>query len=639
MSTFEILVVGAGHAGVEAALAAARLGKRVALLTHDLEGCCRMPCNPALGGLGKGHLVREIDALGGQQGLAGDASGIHFRRLNTRKGAAVRGTRVQCDKPRYSALMGQVCREQAGLTLLVGAAVGLRFEGRRVAGVLLQDGAELAARSTIITTGTFLGGMLYVGEESQAGGRQGEPAASALSSALSALGLPMGRLKTGTPCRLDRRSLDYDAMEPQPGDTPPPRLSAGEPWPEHRPPLPQVHCHITHTNERTHELIRQNLERSAIFSGAISSRGPRYCPSVEDKIVRFADRDRHQIFVEPEGLDTELVYPNGISTSLPQDVQEQLVHSIRGFEQARIVCFGYAVEYDYVEPTALEVTLAVRDQPGLYLAGQINGTTGYEEAAAQGLWAGVNASLALDGREPLVLRRDQAYAGVLVDDLVTRGVGGEPYRMFTSRAEYRLLLREDNAGDRLTPIGRELGLIDDRRWARYCAQRERRERLGLALEHERVPREAATLDALLDQVGTVPARVGQPLSELLRRPEVSLALLLEAGLLADVLDEPLAAEDREALEIAIKYAPYIERQELDAARLIRLEEQQLPATVDYAAVHGLSCEVVEKLSARQPRTLAQAQRIPGITPAALALLQVHVAAGQRSGRSASVERE
>ncbi|PID38671.1 MAG: tRNA uridine-5-carboxymethylaminomethyl(34) synthesis enzyme MnmG [Proteobacteria bacterium] len=636
---FDILVVGAGHAGVEAALAAARLRKRVALLSYDLDACCRMPCNPALGGLGKGHLVREIDALGGQQGIAGDASGIHFRRLNTRKGAAVRGTRVQCDKQRYSALMGRVCREQPGLRALAGGAAGLRFdEAGRVCGVRLEDGSELAARITIITTGTFLGGMLHVGDESRAGGRQGEPAATALSSALTALGLPMGRLKTGTPCRLDRRSLDYEAMEPQPGDVPPPRLSAGEPWPDSRPPLRQVHCHITYTNAQTHELIRANLDRSAIFSGAITSRGPRYCPSIEDKIVRFADRDRHQIFVEPEGLDTELVYPNGISTSLPHEVQEQLVRSIRGFERAEIVRYGYAVEYDYVDPTALEASLAVRGQPGLYLAGQINGTTGYEEAAAQGLLAGINAARELDEREPLVLRRDQAYAGVLIDDLVTRGVGGEPYRMFTSRAEYRLLLREDNAADRLTPLGRELGLIGDARWARYCAQRARREQLGATLAAGRVPRDAtilASLDARLEGAGTVPARVGQPLIELLRRPEVTLALLraagvLEEGLAQDEQGADLLAEDLEALEIAIKYAPYIERQELDAARLARLEAQRLPHDVDYQAVCGLSREVVEKLEARRPRTLAQAQRIPGITPAALALLQVHCAARERA---------
>ncbi|MCK5796621.1 MAG: tRNA uridine-5-carboxymethylaminomethyl(34) synthesis enzyme MnmG, partial [Deltaproteobacteria bacterium] len=622
MRTVDIVVVGAGHAGVEAALAAARLGRSVALITHDPAAACRASCNPALGGLGKGHLVREIDALGGQQGLAGDAAGIHFRRLNTRKGAAVRGTRVQIDKRIYSAFMRRACEAQAGLALVRGAVTGLRTQGGRVAGVILEDGAEVVARMTILTTGTFLGGTLYVGDEKWPGGRRDEPAASDLSVALSRLGLPVERLKTGTPCRLDGDSLDYDRMEEQPGDVPAPHLSAWSQWPEDRPPQPQMRCYITYTNVQTHDVIGENLHLSAIFSGAIHSRGPRYCPSIEDKIVRFADRARHQIFVEPEGLSTTLVYPNGISTSLPRDVQDTFVHSIVGFERARIVHYGYAVEYDYVDPMALTSSLRVRALDGLYLAGQVNGTTGYEEAAAQGLLAGINASRELDDAAPVILRRDQAYAGVMIDDLITQGVGGEPYRMFTSRAEYRLLLREDNATDRLTPLGRELGLIDDTRWARYVEAREGRERLASTIEGAQVPRDPArrlALDKLLEAEGTVKARPGQSLAELLRRPEVGVGLLTKAGLLPAA--PPAIAE---AVEIATKYAPYIQRQELDAERLAHLEAQEIPQELDYSAISGLSLEVVEKLSARRPRTLGQAQRIPGITPAALALLQIHL---------------
>lgn len=628
--TIDIVVIGAGHAGVEAALAATRLlahrspaasgtSPRVVLLTQREDAVARMSCNPALGGLGKGHLVREVDALGGAMGEVGDATGIHFRRLNTRKGAAVRGTRVQSDMAAYSAAMRQRVRAQPGLELASGEVVDLIVRGGRLCGLELADGTTLEAKAVVLTTGTFLGGQLHVGSRQTPGGRVGEPAATRLSAALRALGLPLARLKTGTPCRLDRRSIDFSRLEAQPGDTPPPRLSAWSRWPDGRPPLRQVPCHITYTNPRTHDVIRANLERSAIYAGAISSRGPRYCPSIEDKIVRFADRERHQVFVEPEGLDSELVYPNGISTSLPEDAQEALVRSIAGFEQARIVRFGYAVEYDYVDPTNLRTSLELRDLEGLYLAGQINGTTGYEEAAAQGLLAGVNAAQALCDGEPLLLRRDQAYTGVLVDDLVTRGVGAEPYRMFTSRAEYRLLLREDNATARLTPLARELGLIDESRWQRFCEQQEAEAKLAATLVETCVPRQPDALDAELVATGNGKARPGQTLAELLRRPEVDLALLMRTGLLPEV-----DAMVGEPVEIATKYAPYIERQREEAAKLARLDDQRLPTALDYGAISGLSNEVREKLARQRPQSLGQAGRIPGMTPAALALLAVNL---------------
>ncbi|MCB9555846.1 MAG: tRNA uridine-5-carboxymethylaminomethyl(34) synthesis enzyme MnmG [Deltaproteobacteria bacterium] len=616
----DVVVVGAGHAGVEAALAAARMGKRVALVTLRSDAIGRMSCNPAIGGLGKGHLVREVDALGGQMGLCADATAIQFRRLNQRKGAAVRGTRVQSDRKRYSQAMARTVAAQDRLVVIEGEVAALKLQGQQVSGIELADGTGVDCRAVIITTGTFLSGALYVGEQRTPGGRIGEQAASALSSALLALGLRLGRLKTGTPCRLDKRSLDYDRMTIQPGDTPPPRLSAWSEFVGGKPPLPQLPCHITYTNERTHEIIRNNLHRSAMYSGAISGTGPRYCPAIEDKIVRFADRERHQIFVEPEGIDSALIYPNGISTSLPADVQEQLVHSISGFENAKLVTLGYAVEYDFADPRQLEPTLAVRDHRGLYFAGQLNGTTGYEEAAAQGLIAGINAVRWLDEQAPLILRRDQAYIGVMIDDLVNRGTE-EPYRMFTSRAEYRLLLREDNAVERLTPIGRELGLIDDSRYALYSDRRQRAAALGTLLETTRVHGHQQ-LDEKLRALGTPAARRGITLAELLLRPQVALAHYREVGVLPPAeVDDSLIDEQ---VELAIKYAGYIDKQREQAERLARLEDQKIPQDLDYQALKGLSNEVREKLVRSRPLSLGQAARIPGVTPAAIAILSVQL---------------
>jgi tRNA uridine 5-carboxymethylaminomethyl modification enzyme len=626
--TRDIVVVGAGHAGVEAALAASRMGLEVALVTSDVDAVCRMSCNPALGGLGKGHLVREIDAIGGQMGLCADATAIQFRRLNTRKGAAVRGSRVQSDKSAYSRQMAEVVRQQARLSILSGEVTEVLLEGARVVGVRVGADQRIACRAVVLTTGTFLAGLMHVGDRQTPGGRHGERSADALAQSLRAAGLPLLRLKTGTPARLDGNTLDFERMQLQPGDDPPPRMSYWSSWRDGKPPMPQVPCHITYTNARTHELIRDNLHRSAIYSGAISSTGPRYCPSIEDKIVRFADRDRHQIFVEPEGLQTDWFYPNGISTSLPAEVQLELVRSIEGFERAEVRRFGYAVEYDYCDPLQLEASLQVRGIAGLYFAGQINGTTGYEEAAAQGLMAGINASLSCSERDALRLRRDQAYIGVLIDDLVTRGVGGEPYRMFTSRAEYRLLLREDNAATRLTPLGRDLGLIDDSRWALFCERNARAGRLEQTLYDTRV-QQRSPVQLWLERAGTAPARPGTSLAELLRRPEVTLNLLEQAGLVPRDLCDADAHDWRLALEHAevnIKYAPYIERQREQAERLARLEDRQLPAQLDYGRIAGLSGELREKLQRQRPISLAQASRIPGMTPAAIALLDVHARA-------------
>jgi tRNA uridine 5-carboxymethylaminomethyl modification enzyme len=601
------------------------MGCRVALLTRDLGAIARMSCNPAIGGLGKAHLVREVDALGGQMGLCAEATAIQFRRLNCRKGAAVRATRVQSDRARYSAAMAAVLRGQPGLELVEAEATALRCGDGRVHGVALGDGRALEARAVVLTTGTFLDGLLHVGLESRPGGRDGEPPARELALSLRALGLPLGRLKTGTPCRLDRASIDFSRLEEQPGDQPPPRLSFWSDWPEGRPPLPQRSCHITYTNARTHEVIRRGLDRSPLFCGIIQGVGPRYCPSIEDKVVRFPDRARHHVFLEPEGLDVPEVYPNGISTSLPLDVQEELVHSIVGLESARLLRPGYAVEYDFVDPRALDHALAVKDLPGLFLAGQINGTSGYEEAAAQGLLAGINAAEAVRGEPPLTLRRDQAYLGVMVDDLALQGTS-EPYRMFTARAEHRLLLREDNADERLTPIGRRLGLIDEERWARFCRRREQAARLREHLTRTRVSAEGPLLE-LLEQAGTTPPRTGAPLLELLRRPQVGLALLAQAGLLPDELrGEPMVLEQ---LELSVKYEGYIRRQLEEAERLSCLEATVLPE-LDLAAIPGLRAELREKLARLRPRTLGEASRIPGMTPAAVALLEIHARA--RRGR-------
>ncbi|MEE8310918.1 MAG: tRNA uridine-5-carboxymethylaminomethyl(34) synthesis enzyme MnmG [Candidatus Binatia bacterium] len=616
---FDVLVVGAGHAGIEAGLAAARLGKRTAMLTVKAENVGQMSCNPAIGGIGKGHLVREIDALGGEMGRAIDECGIQFRRLNTRKGPAVRATRAQADKELYRRRMGRVVRSTPGLTLLEAEAVELTTRGGRIAGVLTREGRCLEARAVVLTTGTFLEGRMFTGRDSSEGGRAGDPAAVGLGDSLRALGLETGRLKTGTCPRLDARTIDYGRLVEQPGESPPPLFSFGPSGP----PAGAVSCHITYTNPETHRIIRDAIHLSAMYNGTIRSRGPRYCPSIEDKLVRFPDREQHRIFLEPEGLDTFEVYPNGLSTSLPLEVQHAFVASIHGLERARILRPGYAIEYDYVLPTQLDATLAVSDCPGLYLAGQINGTTGYEEAAAQGLVAGINASRWLDGVAPLLLRRDQAYIGVLVDDLVTRGVDGEPYRMFTSRAEYRLMLRQDNADLRLAGITHEVGLLDAERRAALHAKHGSFGRALAALHATRVNPDRRVRMAI-EAVGEPAPSTPISAFDLLRRPGLEYADVARvAGL------ERLAADVEEQLAAEAKYAGYISRQTDEIERMRGLESATLPHDFRYADVAGLSAEATEKLGRVRPRSLGQAARIGGITPAAVAAVAVHLKKRQR----------
>jgi tRNA uridine 5-carboxymethylaminomethyl modification enzyme len=623
MHSHDVIVIGGGHAGTEAALAAARAGARTLLVSHSLETVGAMSCNPAIGGIGKGHLVREIDALGGAMARAADAAGIQWRTLNASKGPAVRATRCQADRALYRAAIRRIVEAQPGLALFQAAVDEVLLAGDRVRGVRTSTGLVFEAPCVVLTAGTFLAGRIHVGEANHAGGRAGEAPSNALAAFLREAQLPAGRLKTGTPPRIDARSVDLDAMELQPGDDPRPVFSfLGSPADHPR----QVPCHITWTSERTHALIRAALHRSPMFSGAIEGVGPRYCPSIEDKVVRFADRERHQVFVEPEGLDGIELYPNGISTSLPFDVQLEVVRSIRGFERAVITRPGYAIEYDYFDPRGLHASLASKAVQGLFLAGQVNGTTGYEEAAAQGLLAGLNAARAARGEAPWVPRRDEAYLGVLVDDLVTRGVT-EPYRMFTSRAEYRLQLREDNADTRLTPVGRALGLVDEARHAAW------------ARKHEAVRGELARLRATwASPVNALGAEVApllaHPLTreanafDLLRRPEVGYAALMATSL-GPGLADPAAAEQ---VEIEAMYAGYLERQREEIARAARHEATAIPAGFDYAAVPGLGTEVIERLARLRPDTLGQAARVPGVTPAAISLLLVHLV--KRRGRAA-----
>ncbi|WP_028875894.1 tRNA uridine-5-carboxymethylaminomethyl(34) synthesis enzyme MnmG [Teredinibacter turnerae] len=611
---FDVIVIGGGHAGTEACLAAARMGCKTLLLSHNIETLGQMSCNPAIGGIGKSHLVKEIDALGGAMAKATDKGGIQFRVLNNRKGPAVRATRAQADRVLYKAAVREILENQPNLTIFQQAADDLVVEGETVRGVVTQMGVTFLAPTVVLTAGTFLGGRIHIGLENHSGGRAGDPPSIALADRLRELPLRVDRLKTGTPPRIDARSVNFDGLDEQWGDSPTPVMSFLGSQKDHP---RQTCCWVTHTNERTHDIIRSGFDRSPMFTGVIEGVGPRYCPSIEDKVNRFADKNSHLIFIEPEGLTTHELYPNGISTSLPFDIQLALVRSIKGFENAHIVRPGYAIEYDFFNPQDLQYSLETKVISGLFFAGQINGTTGYEEAGAQGLLAGANAALKAQGKEPWCPERDQAYMGVLVDDLITMGTR-EPYRMFTSRAEYRLLLREDNADLRLTEKGRELGLVDDIRWAAFCEKREQIEQETQRMRSTWIQANSAEASQLANKL-TAPLNREYSLLDLLKRPELTYADL------GHLKGEAVAnAQVAEQVEITAKYAGYIDRQQDEIARLRQHENTPIPASFDYDSVEGLSNELKQKLNEARPDNIARASRIPGITPAAISLLVIYL---------------